>query len=221
MSRVLSVNIARPRPNPAKTTAITGIDKVPTDAAVAVRPPGPLRTGLGSGLTDDVIGNKKLHGGNDQAVYAYAREDLDDWQSTWDRTLSNGNFGENVTTAGIDVTGAHIGERWQVGTGGLLLEVTSPRTPCRTFAAFMDIPGLIKTFTAAAVPGAYLRVIHPGTVRAGDEVTVLDRPDHGITVGFVFRAITRERDLLPQLVGIDALPGDIKTMARDRSAKPA
>lgn len=219
--RVLSVNIARPRPNPAKPTALTGIDKVPTDDTVTVRAPGPMRGGLGSGLTDDVIGNKRLHGGDDQAVYAYAREDLDDWQQTLGRDLANGNFGENLTTAGLDVTGARIGERWQVGTGGLLLEVTSPRTPCRTFAAFLDIPNLIRTFTAAAVPGAYLRVIRPGTVRAGDGVTVLDRPDHDITVGFVFRAITRERGLLPQLLGIDALPGDIKKMARERSAKPA
>ncbi|BBZ08758.1 molybdenum cofactor biosysynthesis protein [Mycolicibacterium doricum] len=221
VSRVLSVNIARPRPNPAKTTGLTGIDKVPTGDAVTVRAPGPMRSGLGSGLTDDVIGNKKLHGGDDQAVYAYAREDLDQWQTKLHRPLANGNFGENFSTCGVDVTGAHIGERWQVGTGGLLLEVTAPRTPCRTFAAFLEIPDLIKTFTAAAVPGAYLRVIRPGMVRAGDEVTVLHRPDHGITVGFVFRAITREPDLLPRLLGIDALPHDITKMARERSAKQA
>lgn len=98
VSRVLSVNIARPRPNPAKTTTLTGIDKVPTDDAVTVRASGSTRSGLGGGLTDDVIGNKKLHGGDGQAVYAYAREDL-------------------------------------------LLEVASPRTPCRTFAAFLDHPG--------------------------------------------------------------------------------
>jgi len=139
-------------------------------------------------------------------VYAYAREDLDDWQTKFGRTLNNGNFGENLTTSGIDVTGARIGERWHVGSDGLVLEVTSPRTPCRTFAAFLEIPDLIKTFTKAAIPGAYLRVISPGTVRAGDQVVVSDRPDHDVTVAVVFRAILSEPELLPQLIEVDALP---------------
>jgi len=221
MPSVLTVNIARPRPNPDKQTVLTGIDKHPTDQAVAVRPPGPQPDGLGSGLIEDAIGNKKLHGGDDQAVYAYAREDLDDWQTKFGRTLNNGNFGENLTTSGVDVTGARIGERWHVGTDGLVLEVTSPRTPCRTFAAFLEIPDLIKTFTKAAIPGAYLRVISPGTVRAGDQVVVTDRPDHDVTVGLVFRAILGESELLPQLIDVDALPQDIKDLARRRGAQPA
>jgi MOSC domain-containing protein YiiM len=221
MSRVLTVNLARPRPNPDKLSVLTGIDKVPTDQSVAVSSPGPKHGGIGSGLDADVIGNKKLHGGDDQAVYAYAREDLDDWQVQLGRTLENGNFGENLTTSGIDVTGARIGERWQVGSDGLVLEVTSPRTPCRTFAAFLEIPGLIKTFTKAAIPGAYLRVITPGTVRAGDPVVVSHRPDHDITVATAFRAILTEPALLPQLLHVDALPEDIKTLARRRGAQPA
>jgi MOSC domain-containing protein YiiM len=221
MPSVLTVNVARPRPNPDKPSVLTGIDKHPTEDTVAVRPPGPKPDGLGSGLTADAIGNKKLHGGDDQAVYAYAREDLDDWQTTFGRTLDNGNFGENLTTSGIDVTGARIGERWHVGSDGLVLEVTSPRTPCRTFAGFLEIPGLIKTFTKAAIPGAYLRVISPGTVRAGDQVIITDRPDHDVTVGLVFRAISGESELLPQLIDVDALPEDIKDLARRRGAQPA
>lgn len=217
MSRVLSVNLARPMPNPAKTTTVTGIDKVPTDAGVLVRAPGPMRGGAGSGLSDDVIGNQKLHGGDDQAVYAYAREDLDRWQTTLDRPLANGNFGENLTTCGVDVTGAVIGERWRIGTGGLLLEVTSPRTPCRTFASFLGVRGWMGTFTRAAVPGAYLRVLQPGTVQAGDEIEVVDRPDSDITVGLVFRAISGEAELLPRLVDVAALPEAIRKKARKRS----
>jgi MOSC domain-containing protein YiiM len=189
---------------------LTGIDKVPTGDAVAVRAPGPMHDGVGSGLTTDILGNTKVHGGNDQAVYAYAREDLDAWESRIGRELANGNFGENLTTSGIDVTDARIGERWRVGSDGLVLEVTSPRTPCTTFADWLGIPGWIKTFTAAAIPGAYLRVITPGTARSGDEIAVTERPDHDVTVGLVFRAITREPELLSRLHRVDALPEPIK-----------
>lgn len=221
VSRVLTVNLAQPMPNPAKPSKVTGIRKVPTDEPVPVRAPGPLRRGLGSGLSDDVIGNMRLHGGDDQAVYAYAREDLDGWQATLGRPLDNGQFGENLTTAGVDVTGALVGERWHVGTDGLILEVTSPRTPCRTFSAYLGVRGWIRTFTEAAIPGAYLRVVQPGSVRAGDEVVVTDRPSHGVTVGTVFRAITREPELLERLVDVEALPNDIRRLARERTARPA
>ncbi len=94
-----------------------------------IRPPGPMRGGLGSGLVGDTIGNQKLHGGNDQAVYAYAREDLDGWETQLARTLTNGMFGENLTTTGVDVTQARIGERWRVGTDGLVLEVSRAPYP--------------------------------------------------------------------------------------------
>jgi MOSC domain-containing protein YiiM len=106
---VLSVNLARVRPNPDAPSRRTGIDKVPTDEAVMVRAPGPMRSGLGSGLVGDTIGNQKLHGGDDQAVYVYAREDLDHWETDLARSLSNGMFGENLTTSGIEVSGALIG----------------------------------------------------------------------------------------------------------------
>lgn len=175
-----------------------------------VRAPGPKRGGLGSGLVGDSIGNPKLHGGDDQAVYAYAREDLDEWEKRLDRRLTNGMFGENFTTAGVDVTGAVIGERWRVGISGLLLEVSAPRTPCRTFAAFLEQKGWMNTFTKAAKPGAYLRVISPGTARAGDPIAIEHRPDHNVTIGLAFRARMSEPDLLPQLVAADALSGELK-----------
>ncbi|MDT5109483.1 MAG: hypothetical protein QOE20_1373, partial [Mycobacterium sp.] len=116
MAKILTVNTAHVGPGVSAPT--TGIDKRPVDGAVAVRAPGPMHGGLGSGLVGDVIGNGKVHGGDDQAVYAYAREDLDAWQVQLDRELTNGLFGENITTAGIDVTGAVIGERWRIGADG-------------------------------------------------------------------------------------------------------
>jgi MOSC domain-containing protein YiiM len=213
---VLTVNLARVRVNPDVLSGPTGIDKMPVDGAVQVRAPGPMRGGLGSGLVGDVVGNRQLHGGDDQAVYAYAREDLDTWETRLARSLTNGMFGENVTTSGVDITGARIGERWRIGTDGLVLEVSAPRTPCRTFAAFLGLDGWIKTFTAAAKPGAYLRVISPGTVRAGDPISIECRPDHDVTVGLVFRARMSEPHLLPRLLAADALPAELKDYARRR-----
>ncbi len=203
---VLTVNVAAPG-------GATGIDKRPTPESVAVRAPGPT----GSGLAGDSIGNGLLHGGDDQAVYAYAREDLDAWQARLGRALPNGVFGENLTTAGLDVNDARIGERWTLGTAGLRLEVSRPRIPCRTFAHRLAVPGWVRTFTAAAVPGAYLRVLEAGPVRAGDEIEVEHRPGHDITVAFVFRAMTTEPELLPALLEIDALPDRVRQLAVKRT----
>src|ERR1700742_1629382 len=219
MAQVLSVNVSPggANPDPRAQSSVTGIDKRAATERIAVRAPGPMHGGLGSGLVGDTIGNQKLHGGDDQAVYAYAREDLDDWEIQLARSLDNGMFGENLTTSGIDVTGARIGERWRVGTDGVVLEVSAPRTPCRTFAAFLHLSHWIKTFTQAGKPGAYLRVISPGTVRTGDAISIDYRPDHDVTIGLVFRARMSEPELLPRLLAADALSAELKAYARRRA----
>jgi MOSC domain-containing protein YiiM len=218
VTTVLSVNVARVRsnPDPHAMSNVTGIDKVGVAQPVMVRAPGPMHGGVGSGLVGDTIGNQKLHGGDDQAVYAYAREDLDAWEVELQRTLINGNFGENLTTSGVDLTAALIGERWRVGSDGLLLEVSAPRTPCRTFKAFLNLNHWMKTFIQAGKPGAYLRVIAPGTVRAGDQIAIDFRPDHGVTVGVVFRARFTDPELLPKLLTAEALSAQLKDYARRR-----
>ena len=144
MAKVLAVNLAHPRPNPdEKAGGTTGIDKRPTDDAVAVRAPGPMDGGLGSGLVGDTIGNHHVHGGDDQAVYAYAREDLDTWETAMHRQLGNGVFGENVTTTGVDVTNARIGERWRIGSDGLRLEVSRPRMTAQGHRHARQYPTLL------------------------------------------------------------------------------
>ena len=214
MASVLTVNTA---PAAVDLGALrTGIDKRPSAEPLTVRAPGPRKGGLGSGVVGDSIGNSRHHGGDDQAVYAYAREDLDDWQSRLDRDISNGMFGENITTSGVNLTDCLVGERWAVGDDGLVLEVTSPRTPCKTFSTWLGIPGWIKTFTAAAIPGAYFRVIEPGTMRAGDRIQIIARPEHPVTVGVVFRALMLEPALMPTLPAADALPDKIKQQVARR-----
>jgi MOSC domain-containing protein YiiM len=215
--RVLSVNLAVPERSTAKGVGITGINKRPVDHPVAVRAPGPKTTGLHSGLVGDQIFDIAHHGGDDQAVYAYAREDYQWWQDRLGRELPDGMFGENLTTAGVDVNGAVIGEKWRIGDD-LVLAPTFGRIPCATFQARMAEPRWTKRFTAENRPGAYLRVVAPGDVRAGDRVEVADRPAHGVTIAYAFRAYMTEPDLLPGLLTVDGLPDDLRTTIEKRLA---
>ncbi|MDQ0794487.1 MOSC domain-containing protein [Streptomyces sp. B1I3] len=198
--KLLSVNLGRPTasPNTDGPGGVTGIDKRPADGPVTVTDPGPKGTG-GSGLAGDAVCDLRHHGGSDQAVYAFAREELDAWEKELGRPLPNGTFGENLTTLGLPVSDARIGERWRIG-GGVVLEVTAGRIPCRTFAGHLDEKGWVKRFTRAAATGAYLRVVEPGTIRAGDPVEIVHRPDHEVTAALQFRAVTTERELLPLLL---------------------
>lgn len=220
MAHLLSVNLAHPRPNPVKSdVSTTGIDKRPVDHPVLVRAPGPRSGGLGSGLVGDSISDARHHGGDDQAVYAYAREVLDHWQTELGRDLPGGSFGENLTTVGLDVDGALIGERWRIGDQ-VVLEVAVPRIPCNTFAGWLDEKRWTKRFAQRARPGAYLRVIEPGEIRAGDPVTVLSRPEHDVTIELCFRALMTEGHLLPRLLLADAVPEELKETARRRIGIP-
>jgi MOSC domain-containing protein YiiM len=215
MGSIVSVNLGVPRPDRSDARALTGIDKHPTTGAVRVFAPAAKGTG---GLDGDRVMSSVHHGGPDQAVYAYAREDLDDWAAELGRPLRGGTFGENLTTSGVDVTGALIGERWRIGAE-VALEVSAPRIPCNTFAAWMEEEGWIKRFMAKGFPGAYLRVVAPGEVRAGDPVTVVHRPDHDVTIGLTFRALTGSTDLLPRLLAADALPASLRKSIARRTGK--
>ncbi len=216
MPVVLSLNIARTTvPVDYAQKGATGIDKRPVDGPLQVSAPGPKGT-AGSGLRGDAIADLAHHGGDHQAVYAYAREDLDWWQSQLGTDLRNGQFGENLTTQGIDQTHALIGERWRVGTA--LLEVTAARVPCRTFAAFLGQRGWVKRFTAAGRPGAYFRVLEAGVIAPGDEITVVHRPEHDVTVELFLRALMTEPELLPRLLDAgDSVPPDVVELVRKRT----
>ena len=175
-------------PLPDRRPNRSGIDKRPVTGRVAV---GEL------GLDGDVQVNRKYHGGEGQAVYAYAQSDADWWAAELGRELPPGRFGENLRTTGLDLTNAVLGERWQVGTA--LLEVTACRIPCANFERFWGVPQLVRRFTAHGASGAYLRVLETGEIGAGDEVRVVSRPDHGVTTGLLFRATTTQRSRLPEV----------------------
>jgi len=213
---IRSVNVGRREANPAKRVGVTGHGKRPVESAV-LRAPGPKRGGLGSGLVGDFIGDVASHGGDRQAVYAVAREELDWWAERLGRPLADGSFGENLTIEGLDVDDGRVGDRWTVGDA-VVLEVTGPRIPCVTFAHRMGEPGWLKTFTAVGRTGAYLAVVAGGTVRPGDAVTLTERAPHGIGLVETFRAFMGDSDAAAAVLAAGILPDDEADWLRERVA---
>jgi MOSC domain-containing protein YiiM len=166
-------------PDPGNDPDVTAIDKRAVPRAVAVGE---------RGLAGDAQCDTMHHGGVDQALYAYADEDARWWAEHLGRPIHPGLFGENLRTSGVDVSGAEVGERWRIGDDatGVLVEVTSPRIPCSTFGQRMGERHWVKRFTEHGAPGAYLRVLTPGTVAAGDPLRIVRRPGHGVTITDVF-----------------------------------
>jgi MOSC domain-containing protein YiiM len=189
---VISVNVG-------KKVATSWSDRQKTSAIDKRSVAGPVQVGPLEVAGDEH--SAPTHGGLDQAVYAYSQEDAAFWVTELGRELRPGAFGENLTTTGVETSRAVSGERWRVGT--TLLQVTTPRIPCVTFAGFWDRPDLIRRFTAAGRPGAYLRVLEPGVITAGDRIEVLDRPAHGVTVADLARARSGERSLMPRVRQIE------------------
>jgi MOSC domain-containing protein YiiM len=148
----------------------TAIDKRPVTGPVEVTEYG-------------LAGDRQLdrtHGGLDKAVYAYASEDADWWSDALGVAIPPGTFGDNVRTRGLDVTSALIGERWRIGD--VTLQVRMPRTPCHNLSLRMGIDRFHVRFNASGRVGALLKVLEPGTIEAGSEVVVVDRPDHDVTI---------------------------------------
>ena len=203
-----SVNVGSPAPG-APRGRLTGFDKRPV-ASVEVRDPGPRAGGLGSGVVGDAVVNRRHHGGERQAVYAVAHEELRWWADELCRDLADGAFGENLTTSGYDVDAAVVGEQW-VFEGGVVLEVTGPRIPCATFARAMGERGWVKRFTARGRSGAYLAVRTPGTLTPGEGFTVRDRPAHGVEVPTVFRALMGDPTAARAVLDADVLPEPDRT----------
>lgn len=163
------------------------------------------------------MASRRHHGGSGQAVYAVAREELDWWGGELDRDLRDGMFGENLTTVGLDVDAAVVGERWRVGSA--LLEVSGPRIPCATFAAWMGERAWVRRFTERGRTGAYLAVVEPGVLRTGDEVVVEAEPEHGLTVPEVFRAFMGDAGLARRVLDAEVLDADEAASLRRRLAR--
>lgn len=207
MAVVEAVSVGRVRALDQDTTQRSGIDKRPVGGRVMVGRLGP----------DGDEHADHHHGGLDQAVYAYAREDYAHWEAELGRRLTAGAFGENLTTVGVDLQQARIGERWRVGDA--LLELSGVRIPCSVFATFLDEPHWVRRFTEHGVPGAYFRVIEPGTVAAGDRISVVERRDHHLSVGFAFRAATTRHEWLAELGAEERLGASLRARVEKYRAR--
>jgi MOSC domain-containing protein YiiM len=186
---VLSVNVGQVAEFRAGRARHSAIVKAPTPGRVAVR---------GVNVEGDDQADRNVHGGPDQAVYAYARESYAWWEGELGRKLAPGTFGENLTLENVDVDGALIGEQWAIGS--VLLAVTAPRIPCLKLATRIGEPAFVKRFAAARRPGAYLRILEEGELGAGDAVEVVSRPSHDVTVRLVNEAWLFDHSLLPRLI---------------------
>jgi MOSC domain-containing protein YiiM len=207
-ARLVSVNVGRPRDvETGGRTISTAIWKEPIEGRVEVH---------GVNLAGDEQADLSVHGGRDKAVYAYASEETGDWEEELGRELGPGAFGENLTTSGVDVSGAVIGERWRVGT--TLLEVVQPRFPCFKLGLRMGDPGFVRRFAHASRPGAYLRIVEEGDLGVGDEVSVELRPDHGVTSRLVYDAVLVDRSLVPAAQAAPELIPSLREMLAKRAA---
>jgi MOSC domain-containing protein YiiM len=185
----------------------TGIDKRSVDGPIEFK---------NNGLVGDRIIDTNVHGGYDQAVYAYAREDAQWWEKEINEEIPTGRFGENLTTEGIDVNAALVGEQWKIGS--VILEVSQPRIPCRVFAGFWKRATLIKDFTQAGRPGAYLRIIQEGSAQAGDAIEVIYKPDHEISISDLFSAKSGERSKINEIKVVPQLSTGFKEWAEKIAA---
>jgi MOSC domain-containing protein YiiM len=216
VARVLAVSVGGPREfeyhgRPARSA----IWKSPVAGRVAAR---------GVNLDGDDQADREAHGGPDKAVYAYAVEDARWWEAQIGRPFAFAEFGENLTTEGIEVNDALVGERWAIGS--TVLEVSEPRVPCWRLGVRMNDPAFVRRFTEALRPGAYLRIASEGEVGAGDAIDLVSRPDHDLTVRDVFRIYTRDRNECGRILGVPQMSDAWKRWAREMlekksGAKPA
>ncbi len=207
-AKILSVNVGKPKEFEHKgRTAKSAIWKTPVIDRVMAK---------GVNFEGDDQADRVAHGGYHKAIYAYAIEDMQWWGMEIGKTIVFGEFGENITTQGIDVNDALVGERWKIGS--TLLEVSEPRIPCWRLSVRMNDKTFPSKFTLALRPGTYLRIIEAGDIGAGDEIIVTDKPDHDLSIRDVFRIYTRDHHEAERMINIEKLSDDWKSWAKNKLA---
>jgi MOSC domain-containing protein YiiM len=201
---VVSVNIGEPREVEWGGRRVrTAIWKWPTDRRVPVNH---------DNLAGDAQADLRVHGGPDKAVYAYSVEDYRWWEGRLGTGVDPGTFGENLTTEGMQLADAVIGEIWVVGT--TRLQVAQTRQPCFKLGIRMGDAGFVREFDDARRFGVYLRIVEVGEVGVGDPIVVVSRPAHGLTArDFADTLDSDDPVQIRRLVEIDEVPDGTKVWA--------
>jgi MOSC domain-containing protein YiiM len=194
---IVSVNVGAPR-------AVTWAGGVVSSAIWKSPQVGRVRV-EGVNLAGDDQADRRVHGGPDKAVCAYASEDYEWWTAALGTHIGPATFGENLTTVGLDLGAAVVGQRWRVGSA--VLEVAQPRSPCFKLGMRMGNAGFVDDFDASGRTGAYLRIIESGEIGAGDAVEVGPSPAHGFTVAELYATRhARTRAALERVVSVEDVP---------------
>ncbi|WP_229777529.1 MOSC domain-containing protein [Deinococcus seoulensis] len=199
MTHLQHVNVGQAAPlKVGARAARSGIDKRPVVGPVPV---GTL------GLDGDHVLNTRHHGGPGQAAYLYTSADYD-WWAAQGLAVRPGLFGENFTVGGTGSADFRVGDRLHLGAGpdDVILEVTAPRIPCATLAAHLGDLTFARRFAQARRPGLYARVLQPGTVQAGDPITLAPATlDGAPSIGDLF-----DLDLHGTFRGQPVTPDDLR-----------
>jgi MOSC domain-containing protein YiiM len=181
--RVVSVNVSLPKRVPYKgRTVSTAIFKEPVTGRIPVR---------SVGLRGDAVGDPRVHGAPNKAVYGYPSEHYEFWKAELpEMALPWGMFGENLTTQGLLETDVHLGDRYRVGTA--VLEATNPRFPCFKLGIRFGREDIEDRFLESGRSGFYFRVVREGEVGAGDPIERASAPGAGPTIADVVRARIEE-----------------------------
>jgi MOSC domain-containing protein YiiM len=199
--KVLSVNVALPRLIAWKgQTFDTGIFKKPVDGPVMMRQ---------LDLDGDRQADLSVHGGPYKAVYAYPSEHYEFWRNELpDMDLPWGQFGENLTTEGLNEADTHIGDVLRIGKA--TVRVTQPRVPCFKLAAKFQRDDILKRFLQSGRSGFYFSVIAEGLLAAGDAIERIEEDRNGIAVSDINKLFNKgtDRALLRRVTQLGALPLD-------------
>jgi MOSC domain-containing protein YiiM len=165
---------------------------------------GPVEVGL-RGLAGDRVADTKHHGTKDMAVCFYPLGHYALWNAEHGSTLGPGGVGENLTVETLDEHSVCIGDTFRIGTA--LLQVSQPRFPCAKQERRTGIDGFLSRVRATRRVGWYARVLEPGTLENGAELTLTERPHDGITVDRAILPLLgpRNPDLAQELREVAAL----------------
>ena len=173
-------------------------------------------------LAGDDQANRKYHGGPDKAVCAYASEWFPFWNQEFDLELPGGAFGENITLQGLPEDALCIGDTLAFNDSPLRLQISQPRQPCANVSKRWAVPSLPRRMEETGYTGFYCRVLTLGTLEAGQEITVLDRPHPDWTLlraNEIMYAKKSNPDLLTALRALPLLSAEWKRILGRKLSK--